>query len=172
MDRMILNDYFLHLCGTSKEIELRFNIKTVSKERPRKSGHMYTPAKTRKFEAKVREMASTITAPPFACPVKITIRITEPVPKSYSALKRKAATLGLITPPRGDLDNKTKAVTDALNRVAYLDDVQITEQESSKCYADEHTLYVRVQRAGLSSQELEDYRTRYDGHSSRGAKLG
>lgn len=170
---MNIVSYFLGLRDRDNGVELKLRLKAVSKERPRKgrSGHMYTPKKTRDFEKKVAEMASTLSAPPYTCPVTVEIVVTEPIPKSYKGVKRLAAKHNLITPPRGDLDNKVKAVTDGLNGIVYIDDVQINTMKLSKCYGEEHSIYIKVYRSGLSANELEKYRLGYD-DTDRGAEMG
>jgi Holliday junction resolvase RusA-like endonuclease len=85
------------------------------------------------------------------------VAIYDPIPKSYNALRKAAAELGLINPPVGDLDNKVKAITDGLNGVAYIDDKQINCIEATREYGDHHMIFVRVERNGLSLEELREY---------------
>lgn len=173
---MKLTTYARNLGEAETPIELQMQVKAVSKQRPRtgKGGHMFTPKQTREFEKRIRTLASTITAPPYACPVRVYVHIMEDIPKSYKGKKRLAAELGLITPPRGDLDNKVKAITDALNGVAYLDDVQIADLQATKAFGDGHKIFVRIQRCGLSIYELEQFDgSGYDNDDLKGsAKVG
>ncbi len=138
---------------------LRLLLKAVSKERPRvgAAGHIYTPPKTQKFEKYIAEAAKTLMRAPYTCPVRVNIMLYEPVPKSYKGDKREAAELGLISPPVGDLDNKVKAITDGLNGIVYIDDKQINCLRAERAYGEEHSIFVQIERNGLSSGELEKY---------------
>lgn len=135
------------------------NVFAVSKERPRKgrSGHMYTPKRTQKFERLIADIAKTLNRQPYTCPVKVVVEVWEPIPVSYKGAKLMAARLGLISPPRGDLDNKVKAITDGLNGVAYVDDKQINCIRADRGYGASHKIHVVVSRNGLSNGEVERY---------------
>ena len=142
--------------------------KAVSKERPRaaRAGHHYTPQRTRKFEKLVADWAGTVQRPPFTCPVEVLVVIHEPIPKSYKGKRRLAAELNLIAPPVGDLDNKLKAITDALNGVAYIDDRQIKKIDAERRYGERHLITVIINRAGLSNQELAEFDSEHNGGSA------
>ncbi len=158
---------------SDEPITLRMLWKAQSKERPRaaKGGHFYTPPKTVKFERMVRDAAKFVDAKPYTCPVSVDVVITEPVPKSFPKWKREAAELGLLCPPVGDLDNKIKAITDALNGLAYIDDKQISHMSGVKQYGDEHYIFVRIARSGLSLAEVEAIRNGRRHRQSR-ARVG
>ncbi len=99
----------------------------VAKGRPRvtRRGIAYTPARTRRYEDAVRQLAAA-TRPPalFDGPVRVEVIATIEPPRSWS--KRKtAAHLGRPHCQRPDADNLAKAVTDALNRIVWRDDSQI-----------------------------------------------
>lgn len=135
--------------------------KAIPKGRPRVGKHsVYTPKRTREFEKRIREAASTVKRAPFTCPVHVDVTIWEVIPKSYVGVKRLSADLKLITPPVGDLDNKVKAITDALNGIAYLDDKQIASISASKQFAKENKITVIISRAGLSLTEAESVNRR------------
>ena len=138
-------------------MEMSFQMKAVSKQRPRtgRSGHMYTPKETRAFEKMVAEKAATLLRTPYTCPVAVFITVYDPIPSSYKGVKRQAAEVNLISPPVGDLDNKVKAVTDALNGIAYVDDKQINFTRSERLYGENHAILVTVQRNGLSLVEVQ-----------------
>lgn len=98
----------------------------VAKGRPRmaRQGTAYTPAKTRRYEDVVRQLAAAARPPLFEGPVRVTVIATIEPPRSWS--KRKtAAHLGRPHCQRPDADNLAKAVTDALNRIVWHDDAQI-----------------------------------------------
>lgn len=151
---------FIAACE-DEPFRLVMRLEPVSKGRPRVGkggGHVYTPEATREFEARVRYAAMALNVPPVAYPVKVTLSFSLTVPRSYKGLQRDAALAGYINPPRGDLDNKVKAVTDALNGVAYLDDCQIIRFAVSQTYAVEPRIEVHIQRAGVSLYELQKLR--------------
>lgn len=76
-----------------------------------KSGHSYTPAPTKNYEKLIR--MSWRGPRLFAGAVKLTIAVQEDT-------KQNA----------GDLDNYVKAVLDALNKVAFVDDRQVIAIEA------------------------------------------
>jgi Holliday junction resolvase RusA-like endonuclease len=87
----------------------------------------------------------------------VDVTIVEPVPKSFSKSKTHAALAGYISPQVGDVDNKFKAITDALNGIAYIDDKQICEMRVMRRYGETDTgqIAIRIARAGLSVDEME-----------------
>jgi len=134
---------------------LDLETKAVSKERPRvgKSGHVYTPKRTRGFEKLVAR--SCLIQKPVTYPIKVFVSIMETPPKTWPVEKRQLALAGLIVPTRGDLDNQLKAITDGLNGLAYVDDVQITAIEACRCYGINNRITVHIKQAGLSSVQID-----------------
>ena len=103
------------------------------KARPRfsqKSGTVYTPTKTVRYERLIRKAfldagGNTI---PSDCYVGITVDAYFQIPKSYTKGKRLACQHNINRPAKKpDIDNSLKAVLDALNKVAYEDDKQVIE---------------------------------------------
>jgi len=129
----------------------------VSKERPRtgKSGHMYTPKKTQDFERAIASWYKKSGNKIFTHALEVTINIKTVIPESWHSTKRLLALRGLLLPTRGDLDNQIKAITDGLNGVAYLDDVQINRIIAVRTYGTKSNIHVMIQPIGLSSQEVE-----------------
>jgi len=74
-----------------------------------RSGHAYTPQKTKDAEAELRKAVESVVKQPYAGPVGLAVEF-------YCATKR-----------RTDGDNMLKLVTDALNKLVYVDDAQIEE---------------------------------------------
>lgn len=123
----------------------------VAKGRPKfrsittKAGHTfgsaYTPAKTRKYEAIIRETAiQRWNGQPVLKDIALFVlaRFYRAVPSSWSKRKQADALAGVIRPiTKPDSDNLFKSVTDALNGVIYHDDAQIVDQQCSKFYAVE-----------------------------------
>jgi Holliday junction resolvase RusA-like endonuclease len=125
--------------------------KPVPKARPRfsRTGHAYTPAKTRAAEKAIALAAGQamvydgveITDQP----VRLSVVAVMPVPKSWSRAKKAEALAGWVTPTgRPDIDNVAKLVSDALNGVAYHDDSQIIEAIAQKAYGVEPRTIIAI----------------------------
>tara|TARA_R110000744_G_scaffold2592_8_gene10334 strand:- start:1570 stop:2052 length:483 start_codon:yes stop_codon:yes gene_type:complete len=138
---------------------LSTSMKALSKGRPRagKSGHFYTPKRTRDFEAAIREAGEFAAIELALCPVRLVVRIVHEVPVSWPKWKRAAAEAGLYSPTQGDLDNKTKAISDALNGIAYMDDCQICNLDAEMTYGASESIKVWVHRAGYSLAEIKEH---------------
>ena len=153
----VLREKFKQLAVNDQDFFLELKWKAVPKGRPRVGRHsVYTPKRTREFEAKVKAAAKTVDRAPYTCPVKVEVYVCEPIPQTYKGFKRAAALEGLINPPVGDLDNKVKAITDALNGKAYLDDKQIVDIRATKRFSPSASIVVIVSRAGLSLGEVQE----------------
>jgi Holliday junction resolvase RusA-like endonuclease len=70
---------------------------------------------------------------PVSGPIKLTLRFHLPMPKSWSAKKKKAME-GAYCCCTPDLDNYVKFILDAFNEVIWLDDKQVVSIEASKTY--------------------------------------
>lgn len=110
------------------------------KARPRfsqKSGTVYTPAKTAKYEKLIRKafLAAGGKTIPSDCYVGITVDAYFQIPKSYTKGKRLACQYNVYRPAKKpDIDNVLKVVMDALNVVAYVDDKQVVSVTCRKYY--------------------------------------
>lgn len=124
--------------------------KAVAKARPRvtKSGHTYTPKKTKEFETKVQESYLHQCGGmmfPKSTPLEICIEFQFAPPKSWSKGKRKKAKESELFPTsRPDVDNLCKSIEDALNGVAYYDDSQIVTMTARKIYSGEDKTIVEI----------------------------
>ncbi len=113
----------------------------MAKQRPRvtRKGIAYTPSQTVNYETLVKQMFYT-TYPdhvPGTGPIKTVISAYFPIPSSWSTKKQQAALMGNMRPTgKKDWDNIGKIVTDALNRIAYMDDGQIVDGRVCKHYTD------------------------------------
>lgn len=122
----------------------------VAKGRPRvtRSGHAYTPAKTRAYEAHGR-MAAQIAmdgSPPLSGPLAATVIASLPVPVSWSRTKRQQALDGLVRPvTRPDCDNYAKCALDLCNNIVWGDDSQVVDLAVRKVYATKPSLTVIVE---------------------------
>lgn len=111
------------------------------KARPRfsqKSGTVYTPAKTVRYERLIRKafLDAGCNAIPSDCYVGITVDAYFQIPKSYTKGKRLACQHNINRPDKKpDIDNILKIVLDGLNGVAYADDKQVIEVRCRKFYS-------------------------------------
>ena len=99
----------------------------VGKGRPRfdmRSGHAYTPAKTRTYEELVRW--SYRGGPFFTGAVRMKVTAYLKVPQHLTQARLASIENGETPTKKPDADNILKAVADALNGLAYKDDSQIT----------------------------------------------
>lgn len=117
----------------------------VAKGRPRvtKSGHTFTPERTKEWEERVaweyRKAIAEGRAESFGAsePVRAFLGFFYQVPKSYSTKRRKACQDGSEAfTKHPDLDNLAKAILDALNGIAYEDDRQVVDLHCVKGYSD------------------------------------
>ena len=105
-----------------------FPVEPVAKGRPRmtRTGHAYTPQKTRDAETALRDLAVKYNCKPFenAICVRMTFYITKP-----KSAKRLMPTI------KPDLDNLI-TIKDSFNGVLWTDDALIVELHAFKKYAD------------------------------------
>lgn len=124
----------------------------VGKGRPKATtigggARMYTPAKTKNYEAMVKAEAqkSMGDQQPFAVPCLVEMRIVLGVPASYSKKKREGCLAGDILPTKKpDSDNVIKAIFDAFNGVVWTDDVLATDLIVRKRFGEHPHVEVRV----------------------------
>jgi Holliday junction resolvase RusA-like endonuclease len=108
----------------------------VPKGRPRfAAGHAYTPTRTRRYEAIVRQCAKKVMngAEPLkgALACSICVRIEPPQSKRKELEERGGCAWHTKKP---DLDNLVKALLDGMNGIAFEDDSQICEMSLQKLY--------------------------------------
>lgn len=121
------------------------------KERPRltKAGHVYTPEKTRDYEAALKYAAKEAMGdrPPFDGPLALDMVVKVPIARSWSKTRQAAARSGAERPTKKpDFDNYAKTV-DALNLVVWIDDSQIVEGRVRKFYSDKPGMWITVRPA-------------------------
>jgi len=135
-------------------------LEPVAKGRARstKSGHHYTPTKTRKFEeavraaavAQMRENGYKI----IEGGVRVDIVLSFSIPKSWPKWKKEMALNGEIDhTTKPDATNVCKAIEDALNGVVWNDDSQIIAPHPVKLYSEKPgiRIYARESRC-ISAQ--------------------
>lgn len=127
----------------------------IAKGRPRtrvvgKFATIYTPARTKSFEGKVRAVAAVAMlkagAEPTPDPVFVELALDRQMPKSWTKAKRLAMR-GMPVVSGSDADNQLKAVLDALNGVCWEDDVQVSDFNVSRRWADEHAFRISISLA-------------------------
>lgn len=144
--------------GTVDSAEFDFDLVPVPKERARvvtnqKTGQMfgYTPARTKYFNAEIQRVVAHVFAGqrPISGPVRVEMTFTIQVPKSWPKWKRAAALDGLIVPTgRPDMDNLEKALLDAFNEVAIVDDAYVIDRHAWKVYGDLPAIHARIEKTG------------------------
>lgn len=111
------------------------------KARPRfsrRSGTVYTPSKTAKYEKEIRDsfLAAGGKMIPNGSYVTVAVDAYFKIPKSYAKGKRLACKYNINRPDKKpDIDNILKVVLDALNGLAYEDDKQVVEVRCRKLYS-------------------------------------
>ena len=122
----------------------------VGKGRPRmtRTGHAYTPEKTRLYEDKIALFGHQAMGGkrPLEGYLTIQVEAVFPVPESWSKKKMKMALDGKLFPGRPDIDNILKAI-DGLNGVVWKDDAQIILAVVSKRYGHVPHLAIYVEAA-------------------------
>jgi len=124
----------------------------LGKGRPRfmrRTGHAYTPEKTRNFEGNLRLAAQDIMAgrAPMEGPLCVRVEAHFPIPKSWSKTKQAGARLGAYRPTtKPDWENIAKML-DAFNEIVWRDDSQVVEGVIAKFYSDRPRLRVEVSQS-------------------------
>lgn len=134
------------------ELVLYWEGNVVPKERPRtgKSGHVYTPKRTVDCEKGIAGLVPKDWTP-LLCPVEVTVCIYQKAPAWVKQLPKDL--MELVSPTKGDLDNKVKTITDGLNGIAYRDDAQIAKLLAVRKYSHADSATITVRRVGLSDHE-------------------
>ncbi len=121
------------------------------KARPRLNtytGHIYTMKGTADYENLVRQYF-VIKYPkyvPLENRVHVKIVAYLKIPKNMTKKDRKLVEEGTLSPiKKPDIDNIVKIILDALNKIAFKDDNQITKLEIEKFYAEEEKVYVKIE---------------------------
>lgn len=98
------------------------------KERPRfgRTGSVYTPSKTARFQITVASLARCLMKgkKPYSGAIKLSVRFFFVAPKKPSR----------TYPSKGDTTNFVKALEDACNGIVWVDDVQIVKVDAEKLF--------------------------------------
>lgn len=130
-----------------KKTELFFPFEPVPKGRPKftKSGHSYTPQKTRDFERDVQNYYRENANDFYDGAIRVYMTFFMPIPTSVSKKKRVLMVSNTTKhTKRPDSDNLAKAIADGLNGVAYADDSQITVLHIEKRYGEQVGVLLRI----------------------------
>jgi len=120
----------------------------VPKGRPRmtRSGHTYTPEKTRTYESKIGLFGSQAMSgkPLLEGPLRVDMMVVLPIPESWNKKKKEEALACRLLPTgRKDLDNFIKCL-DGLNGIVWGDDGQICSILAKKAYGERPGMYLEI----------------------------
>lgn len=134
-----------------KTYEIEIDESITGKQRPRMNtftGKAYTPTKTKNYEYLIKQ--TFINKYPNFMPIEgrvtMTIIAYFEIPKSTSKRKEAEMLSEEISPTKKpDWDNIGKIVSDALNKLAFRDDAQITDVRILKKYAKTPKIVVKIE---------------------------
>lgn len=124
--------------------------KPQGKARPRfnrRTGHTYTPSQTRVYETEIKGSFLEKYPRPIKLDTPLVVKIDAyfDIPSSASKNQQIAMAGGLIRPvKKPDADNIIKAICDALNGLAYVDDSQIVCVSCRKLYSNQARCEVTI----------------------------
>lgn len=125
--------------------------KIIGKGRPRLNsytGQVYTPTRTKDYENLIIQyfMLKYPRFKPFESRVSVEITANFEVPKSTKKSDKALMLENKINPlKKPDIDNIVKIILDAMNECAFKDDTQITKLAVEKKYAQEESIYVKIE---------------------------
>jgi Holliday junction resolvase RusA-like endonuclease len=138
-----------------KEVYFIVDGRVQPKQRPRVyrnkytgQAHAITPRQTIEYENKVKASYIDAEGIKFEGAVEMVVNIYTEIPKSVS--KKKRAEMLLNERPitkTGDIDNLFKAISDALNGLAYDDDSQIVDGYIHKYYSEQARAEITIREA-------------------------
>ena len=121
------------------------------KARPRVNTYtcqVNTPTSTKDYENLIKQYFQ-IKYPryvPFENRVSVTIKAYFKVPKTTTKKDKALIEEGKLSPTKKpDIDNVVKIVLDALNKMAFKDDNQITKLQVEKFYGEEEKIYIKIE---------------------------
>ncbi len=131
-----------------------YNGRVQPKQRPQfKGGRAYTPKETKEFEKEIRVWAQQRNMEMITYPVRVDLHIFDVTDDVDKILHSK---LGITYPNRGDLDNLSKGILDALNGIAYVDDKQVVTLNLTRSWSALDGFTMNIRRAGLSKFEYDN----------------
>lgn len=124
--------------------------KIVGKGRPRLNsytGSVYTPTRTKDYETLVEQyfLLKYPRFKPFEGRVQVEINAFFEVPKSTKKAEKELMLENKINPTKKpDIDNIVKIILDAMNGIAFKDDIQITKLSVEKAYSEKESVLVKI----------------------------
>ena len=109
----------------------------------------YTPTKTKEYEDLVKQyfIIKNRCAKPLEGRLKVTIKAYFGIPKNTSKKQKEEMLNNNISPvKKPDIDNIAKIILDALNKLAFNDDNQITKLSIEKEYCKEEKVYIKIEQ--------------------------
>ena len=125
--------------------------KIIGKGRPRLNsytGQVYTPTRTKDYENLIIQyfMLKYPRFKPFESRVSVEITANFEVQKNKKKSDKALMLENKINPlKKPDIDNIVKIILDAMNECAFKDDTQITKLAVEKKYAQEESIYVKIE---------------------------
>lgn len=125
--------------------------KITGKGRPRvntQTAIAYTPAKTKDYEELIKQyfIIKNRGIRPLEGRIAITIKAFMAVPKNATKKEKDEMLKANISPTKKpDIDNIAKIVLDALNKLAFNDDNQVTRLALEKIYSEEEKIYIKIE---------------------------
>ncbi len=125
--------------------------KITGKGRPRVNtltATAYTPNKTKEYEELIKQyfIIKYRGVNPLEGRIKVEIKAYFGIPQSTSKKQKEIMLQNIVSPTKKpDIDNIAKVILDALNKLAFKDDNQITKLSIEKVYSEEEKVYVKVE---------------------------
>ena len=124
--------------------------KIIGKGRPRLNsytGSVYTPTRTKDYECLI-EQYFILKYPrykPFEGRVQVEINAFFEIPKSTKKVDKELMLENKLNPTKKpDIDNIVKIILDAMNGIAFKDDIQITKLNIEKTYGMTEKIQVKI----------------------------
>ena len=124
--------------------------KIIGKGRPRLNtytGSVYTPTRTKDYETLVEQyfLLKYPRFKPFEGRVQVEIDAHFEVPKSTKRAEKELMLENKINPTKKpDIDNIVKIILDAMNGIAFKDDIQITKLSVEKTYSETESVKIKI----------------------------
>ena len=125
--------------------------KVKGKGRPRvntTTSIAYTPTKTKEYEELIKQyfILKYRKINPLENRIKVTIQAYFSIPQNTNKTQKEEMLKGNISPTKKpDIDNIAKIVLDALNKLAFKDDNQITKLNLEKIYSEEEKVFIKIE---------------------------
>lgn len=124
------------------QFELEITPQPKLRARMTRGGNIYTPEKTRAYEAQIAVLVRSKLPPGFRPIEDLPVNLSCSFVFKHSKVSLKEKRTSHIVRP--DLDNLGKAVKDALNKVVWHDDSQIDRLFLTKEYGDKDLVWIGV----------------------------